>query len=131
MLFVKKSSPFEAAAQGQTSINIIAIASDEQVRALLKDYPYKSARLLSLDGIIMRPTKANPALWDVDFAVIFHAGDAGAGKEVITRLNPDAVAFAREVQQYFATKGDKYTNVSVKEDDIPLDYKVKQNPFND
>lgn len=131
MLFIKKSSPFGGENQTQETISINAIATQDQIRTLLRDYPYKAARILTIDHLVINPVKNNLQLWEVAFTITFYAKELNVGKEVVTQIDPKAIAFAREAQSYFLSKGVQYTNISVKDEDIPLNYPIRQNPFSD
>jgi len=129
MLFVKKGSPFDTHIGAQVVIPISAIATLDQIKVLLQEYPYKAARLITLESLAIRPDKTSPLLWDVDFSIAFHSNEVSAGKKTLDTIDPKAIDFARQVQQYFVSRGATYSNVSIKEDDIPLNYPIKQNPF--
>ncbi|KXK10936.1 MAG: hypothetical protein UZ22_OP11002000568 [Microgenomates bacterium OLB23] len=129
MLFVKKSSPFSANAGPSSTISVEAIGTKEQIATLLQDYHYKAARLLTLESVVLKPSTSNPQLWEVSFSVAFHAKEIVLGKESLQAINPSALTFARQALQYFNAKGATYTKVSIKEEDIPLNYSIKKNPF--
>lgn len=130
MIFVKKSSPFVGDVKTPVVISVEAIGTLDQITTLLRDYPYKSARILTLQSFTMNQNKSNPQLWNVGFAVGFHAKEISAGKQAIDKIDPMAIDFARQAAQYFTSKGAKYTNISIKDEDIPINYSVKKNPFN-
>lgn len=129
MLFVKRSSPFQTGAQNQQVISVDAIGTTEQIQKLLQDYSYKGARLLTLESVSLKPSAANPLLWEVGFAVKFHAKEIEIGKKSLDAIDPMALTFARQALQYFNSKGATYTKVSIKDEDIPLNYSTKKNPF--
>jgi hypothetical protein len=129
MLFIKKSSPFGADPKAQLSITIDAVGTLDQVKVLLRDYPFKSARILTINSLTMRPNKTNPQLWDVQFAILFHVKEITAGTGAIDKIDPMAIAFARQARDYFLSRGATYTKISIKDEDIPLNYSTKKNPF--
>ncbi len=129
MLFLKKTSPFAADSKAKVVMTIDAVGTLDQVKILLRDYPYKSARILSLENLLLRPNKLNPQIWDISFTITFHTKEIAAGSETLTGINPMALAFARQAEQYFTSRGAKYTKISVKDEDIPLNYPIKLNPF--
>ncbi len=130
MLFVKKSTPFVGDTKSQVEISIEALGTLDQINTLLQDYPYKSARILTLEKLTMSQVKNNPQLWNVSFSVVFHAKEISAGKQALDNINPMAIDFARQAVQYFTSKGVDFANISIKDEDIPTNYSVKKNPFN-
>lgn len=130
MLFAKRSSAFVGDPKANVVISIDAVGSLDQIKTLLQDYPYKSARILSLESFTMTQMKTNPLLWNVSFSVKFHAKEISAGKQAIDKINPLAIDFARQALQYFTSRGTNFANISIKDEDIPINYSVKKNPFN-
>ncbi len=128
--FVKKSAPFAPGDNAQISANINATASTEQIRTFLQNYIYKSARLITLDSISLQQVKTDVNLWNVGLGISFHAKEVSAGTGALTEIDPAAITFAREVQSFFTSKGSNYSSISIKDEDIPLDYPIKKDPFN-
>src|SRR3990167_506243 len=121
---VSYSSPFEGKVEEGVKLSIQALADESRLPIFLRDYPYLSGRLITLERFNFDPVS------DIlDVTAAFHSKDIPVGATVIPEYNDALMKRIIAIKQQLEERNPSFRKTNVHEETIPVDYSPKQNPF--
>ncbi|OGK15593.1 hypothetical protein A3H80_03760 [Candidatus Roizmanbacteria bacterium RIFCSPLOWO2_02_FULL_37_19] len=118
------SSPFTGHAIDETVISAHGRANETAFMNFLKDYPYLSGRLITLDKINFNP-KENL----INFSIVFHTRDIPPSENLIPEYNATVVLQINALRDELEARNPAFAQNSREEEVIPINYSTKTNPF--
>ncbi len=121
---VTYSSPFSGRSFEEISIGVRAEADITTFRKFLRDYIFKSGRFMTIEKIVFDSDQES-----LNFTAKFHSKNVEIGDLVATKYSPDAIDRLHEIQAELESAGLIKRDLTNEEENIPVDYSTKSNPF--
>lgn len=124
ILITKSSSPFSGKSFNEITIVIDAIADFPTFREFMQNYPFYSGRFITLERV-----SYNVERQTMTVTTVFHSKKIEYGNKKLTTYDPTVLQRASQIKMEVEAAGLIRQNISDDNQEIPVDYTTKENPF--